>query len=427
MADLAAQLGGAESHPDTRFMAVRQQTASLCAHLTPEDCNLQAMADTSPAKWHLAHTTWFFETFVLESFDPGYEPVEPAYAVLFNSYYNGIGEQHPRPQRGLLSRPTLDEVHQYRARVDAAVAGLLRDEAHPHAAEIRERIELGLHHEAQHQELLLTDIKYSLFQNPLLPAYREIEDRGPRPATLPLEFVDCAGGAVEIGHTGDGFCFDNELPRHAELIAPFGLANRLITNGEYREFIDDGGYANPDHWLADAWALIEDWPDGERHPLYWLQRDGEWLEYTLNGVKPLDEQAPVAHVSYFEAQAYASWAGKRLPTEAEWESVARSRPVAGNLLDMDGLHPRVAGDDGGPIGQLYGDAWEWTLSAYLPYPGFRPAPGALGEYNGKFMSGQMVLRGGSCLSAAFHIRPSYRNFFYPPDRWQCTSIRLAED
>lgn len=244
---------------------------------------------------------------------------------------------------------------------------------------------------------------------------------------IPLAFIDCPGGETDIGHRGVGFCFDNELSRHAELLAPFSLANRLVTNREYRRFIDDGGYTTPEHWLADGWALIKDDPAAWRHPLYWLQRDGQWCEYTLHGLRPLDEHAPVTHVSYFEAQAYASWAGRRLPTESEWESVARKHVIAGNLLDEDRLQPSAAAGPTSEILQLYGDAWEWTHSAYLPYPGYHPTPGALGEYNGKFMSGQMVLRGGSCLSAAFHIRPSYRNFFYPPDRWQCTGIRLASD
>jgi len=428
MAELAAQLEESPSRLDECFTAVRHQTVSLCAHLTPEDCNLQAMADTSPAKWHLAHTTWFFETFVLVPFRTGYESVDPQYTALFNSYYNGIGEQFPRPRRSLLSRPALEQVYGYRASVDAGVAELLADDGHPRAAQIHERVELGLHHEAQHQELILTDLKYCLFQNPLLPAYRDGDAPSePRASTVPLAFIDCPGGQANIGHAGDEFCFDNELPGHPELVAPFQLANRLVTNGEFRDFVDDGGYDTPAHWLADGWALVRDNPDSWRHPLYWIDRDGRWDEYTLDGVRPLDAHAPVAHVSYYEAQAYASWAGKRLPTEAEWESAGRSHAVTGNLLDADRLQPRAATGSEGGLLQLYGDAWEWTNSAYLPYPGYRPLPGAVGEYNGKFMSGQMVLRGGSCLSAAFHIRPSYRNFFYPPDRWQCAGIRLATD
>jgi ergothioneine biosynthesis protein EgtB len=416
------------------FQAVREASVTLCAGLSAEDCNLQAMPETSPAKWHLAHTTWFFETFVLGEFSAGYLPVNPLYNVLFNSYYNGVGEQFPRPQRALLSRPALAEVMEYRQVIDAAIAELLRDAGHPAADTIRARVELGLHHEAQHQELLLTDIKYSLFQNPLLPAYRShtptfaaalTEAVGP-PS---LRFIDCAGGQIEVGHAGDSFCFDNEMPRHTEYVAPFRLANRLVTNGEFMEFVVDGGYVNPEHWLADGWNEVQqhNWSQ----PLYWGKIDGQWLEYTLAGLQPLDELAPVSHISYFEAQAYAAWAGKRLPTEAEWESVApvhgEGQQLSGNFSDADRLHPQAAQHSASPIQQLYGDCWEWTNSAYLPYPGYQPFAGAVGEYNGKFMSNQMVLRGGSCLSRAFHIRASYRNFFHPRDRWQCTGIRLAAD
>ncbi len=408
------------------FARVRASSTALCATLTPEDCNLQAMPDTSPLKWHLAHTTWFFETFVLAEYEPGYQPVNPLYNVLFNSYYNGIGEQFPRPERSVLSRPTFAEVLDYRQRVDSEVLDLLAGLAPDIAPQVEARIELGLHHEAQHQELMLTDIKYCLFQNPMLPAYRDREVTAVSGDAIPLQFIDCAGGQLDTGHSGDGFCFDNELPRHTEYVAPFRLANRLVTNGEFLAFIADDGYRNPEHWLSDGWRTVQEqkW----QQPLYWGYVDGRWLEYTLNGLQPLDEAAPVSHVSYYEAQAYASWAGHRLPTEAEWESVAQAEVHAvadGNLVDADQLHPRPASGDG--ITQLFGDCWEWTQSAYLPYPGYRPPAGAVGEYNGKFMSGQMVLRGGSCLSQAFHIRPSYRNFFYAPDRWQCSGIRLAAD
>ena len=402
------------------YTAVRAASGALCATLTPEDCNLQAMPDTSPLKWHLAHTTWFFETFVLAEFVPGYQPLNPFYAVLFNSYYNGVGEQFPRPERSVLSRPTLDEVMEYRHAVDAEVVALLNASTD---TQVEARVELGLHHEAQHQELMLTDIKYSLFQNPLLPAYRE-RDVATGEAVA-LSFIDCAGGQLETGYAGDGFCFDNELPRHTEYVAPFRMANRLVTNGEFMAFVADDGYRNPEHWLADGWATVQehDW----RQPFYWGNVDGQWLEYTLNGLQPLDESAPLSHVSYFEAQAYASWAGKRLPTEAEWESVAQAISPVGsaNFVDADRLHPAAA--QGDSVLQLFGDCWEWTQSAYLPYPGYQPLAGAVGEYNGKFMSGQMVLRGGSCMSQAYHIRSSYRNFFYAPDRWQCSGIRLAAD
>jgi len=404
------------------FAGLRASTTALCAGLSPEDCNLQAMAETSPAKWHLAHTTWFFETFVLEPYAADYLPVNPLYRMLFNSYYNGVGAQYPRPQRGLLSRPSLDEVLEYRDTVTAAVTELLQESNHPEAADISARVELGMHHEAQHQELLLTDLKYSLFQNPLFPAYREQEPES-APAASPLGWVGYAGGEVATGHDSNGFAFDNETPRHAALLRPFQLASRLVTNGEYLEFIADEGYDNPEYWLSDGWSDICE--TGIRQPLYWGNIDGEWFEYTLHGLQPLDLNAPVSHVSGYEAQAYAAWSGQRLPTETEWECVAQSADITGNFLDSEALRPLSA--TGAGVQQLFGDCWEWTNSAYLPYPGYRASAGALGEYNGKFMSGQMVLRGGSCLSRAFHIRPSYRNFFYARDRWQCTGIRLAKD
>jgi ergothioneine biosynthesis protein EgtB len=382
------------------------------------------MPDASPAKWHLAHTTWFFETFVLAPFAPGWQPLNPAYALLFNSYYNGVGAQHPRAERGVLSRPTLAEVRDYRAHVDDAVAALLAAPPRSAAEVIAARVTLGLHHEAQHQELLLTDLKYAFSRNPLCPAYHAPPPTGPR-APRQLEWLQFDGGRVGIGANGTAFAFDNESPHHAVLLVPFRLASRLVTNAEYREFIDAGGYNTPDHWLADGWATAQ--REGWRHPLYWRQVDGEWHEFTLHGSVPLDDYAPVAHVSCYEAQAYAAWAGHRLPTEAEWEHAAAGQAVAGNLLESGALHPRATEARGSGVAQLFGDCWEWTGSAYLPYPGYRPAAGALGEYNGKFMSGQAVLRGGSCLSAAFHLRSTYRNFFYPRDRWQCTGIRLADD
>jgi ergothioneine biosynthesis protein EgtB len=429
----AGQLPTQDSTSDAianSFAQVRTASIDLCKQLSPEDCNLQAMPETSPVKWHLAHTSWFFETFVLEPFNAGYLPVNPLYAVLFNSYYNGIGNQYPRAQRGLLSRPTLDEVYDYRATVDAAVQNLLVDTSHSERQLIDSRIELGLHHEAQHQELLLTDLKYNFFQNPLFPTYREslddhsIASISPEPV-MPLSFIDCVGGEVDIGYAGDDFCFDNELPRHTQLVRPFRFANRLVTNGEYLEFVESGGYRDPEHWLSDGWHDVQQqkW----LQPLYWGNLDGRWLEYTLNGLLPLDEAAPVSHLSYYEAQAYAAWAGKRLPTEAEWESVAQLKAPHGNFIAAGHFHPQAARGETDDILQLYGDCWEWTNSAYLPYPGYKPLPGAVGEYNGKFMSGQMVLRGGSCLSDAFHVRSSYRNFFYPRDRWQCSGLRLTED
>jgi len=406
------------------YARVRAASVGLVAHLDPEDCNLQPVPEASPAKWHLAHTTWFFETFVLAPFVASWQPVHPAYAVLFNSYYNGVGPQHPRAERGLLSRPTLAEVQEYRARVDDAIAALLATPPSDAAGAIEGRVTLGLHHEAQHQELLLSDLKRAFACNPLNPAYHAPPPKGARAAVAP-GWVGVDGGTASIGAAGAGFAFDNETPRHAVLLRPFRLATRLVTNAEYRAFMDAGGYATPAHWLADGWATVQ--REGWRHPLYWRQVAGEWHEFTLHGLAPVDWQAPVCHVSYYEAQAYAAWAGHRLPTEAEWEHAAAAQPVAGNLLESGALHPRAADGPARGVAQLFGDCWEWTGSAYLPYPGYRPAAGALGEYNGKFMSGQAVLRGGSCLSAAFHLRASYRNFFYPPDRWQCTGIRLADD
>ena len=400
-----------------QLQTVRARTEALCAGLSPEDCNLQAMPETSPAKWHLAHTTWFFDTFVLQPFEADYHSADAVYAVLFNSYYNGIGEQYPRAQRGLLSRPALDEVLDYRAEITGRVAQLLEANAEP---QVLARVELGLHHEAQHQELLLTDLKYSFFQNPLFPVYATASAAPARPSA-PQDFIEHQGGTLEFGAAAAGFAFDNERPRHAQIVQPFRLAQRLTTNAEYLDFVADGGYTQPEFWLADGWQTIsaEQW----RHPLYWGRVDGEWCEYTLQGLKPLDPDAPVAHLSLFEASAYATWAGKRLPTELEWEAAAAATEVAGNFADRDRFHPEAAAPG---ATQLFGDCWEWCNSAYLPYPGFAPAAGAVGEYNGKFMSNQFVLRGGSCLSAQFHIRHSYRNFFYAPDRWQCTGIRLAE-
>lgn len=400
-----------------QLRAVRNRTEALCAGLSPEDCNLQAMPDTSPAKWHLAHTAWFFDTFVLQPFEPDYAPANPVYAVLFNSYYNGVGEQYPRAARGLLSRPALAEVLDYRATVTERVAALLEQCAEP---PLLERVELGLHHEAQHQELLLTDLKYSLFQNPLFPAYTDAE---PLDAAEPSAqtFVEYAGGTVEIGAGDDAFAFDNERPRHAQIVAPYRLARRLTTNAEYLDFVADGGYSNPEFWLADGWQHISS--EGWQHPLYWGRIDGEWFEYTLAGLQPLNPVAPVSHLSLYEASAYAVWAGRRLPTELEWEHAAGAHEFTGHFAERERFHPEPP--DAGAH-QLFGDCWEWCNSAYLPYPGFRAAAGAVGEYNGKFMSNQFVLRGGSCLSAQFHIRASYRNFFYAPDRWQCTGLRLAE-
>ena len=400
-----------------RYVDVRRRTEAICAPLTAEDHGVQPFVDASPPKWHLAHTTWFFEVFLLKAFVPGYVPFHPSFEFLFNSYYEGVGARFARPRRGTLSRPGLDEVRAYRAHVDKAMGCLLATGDQKAIG----RIALGLHHEQQHQELIITDVKGNLGTNPLRPAYRPAPPETTSDAP-PLAFVDIPGGVVQIGaNAQDGFCFDNELPRHKVWLEDFALADRLVTNAEYAQFIAAGGYDEPALWLADGWAWAR--ANHVRAPMYWRRQDGEWLEYRLDGERPLAASAPVTHVSYFEADAYARWAAARLPTEAEWEHAANGVGLAGNFA-AGGLHPEPARNSGA-VAQLFGDCWEWTASAYAPYPGFRPLSGALGEYNGKFMSGQQVLRGGSCATPPGHMRASYRNFFYPKDRWQFTGIRLA--
>ena len=397
---------------------MRAQSEALCRPLAVDDYGVQPSIEASPPKWHLAHTTWFFETFLLKPFAAGYAPFHPAFEYLFNSYYNGVGAQFPRPERGRLSRPTVAEVFDYRAHVDAAMQPLLA----AGDAETRRRVELGLHHEQQHQELMVTDLKANLGTNPLKPAYRGGRARAAARVAPRLAFHGIPGGVVEAGAHIDapGFRFDNECPRHRVWLDDFALANRLVTNAEFAAFIADGGYDAPALWLADGWAWRQACTVAA--PLYWRLADGEWLEYRLDGEHPLQPDAPVTHVSYYEADAYARWADARLPTEQEWEFVAADQAVRGNFA-AGSLHPEPAAAE--PLAQLFGDCWEWTASAYGPYPGFAPLPGALGEYNGKFMSGQQVLRGGSCASPVGHVRASYRNFFYPKDRWQFTGIRLA--
>jgi ergothioneine biosynthesis protein EgtB len=403
-----------------RFGSVRAVTEALCEGLTAEDCQLQSMDDASPVKWHLAHTSWFFETFVLEPGLPRYRPLDAAYRVLFNSYYVGVGERHPRPQRGLLSRPSLAEVWRYRRHVDEGVARLLEGEVPEALAAL---IELGLHHEQQHQELILTDLKHHFSCNPLQPAYRPAPAADTR-AAAPLQFTAFDGGLVEIGHSGPGFAFDNESPRHRVWLQPFELADRLVTEGEFLQFIEDGGYRRPELWLSEGWDTCQrlQWTA----PLYWRQEeDGRWSRFTLHGRRPLQPAAPACHLSFYEADAYARWAGARLPTEAEWEHAAQAAPHAqGGLLDDGRFHPAPAAAGPG-LKQLFGDCWEWTASAYLPYPGYQPMAGAVGEYNGKFMINQMVLRGGSCATPRDHLRASYRNFFPTAARWQFTGLRLA--
>ncbi len=405
--------------PRDAYARVRGITIALAAPLAAEDQVIQSMPDTSPTKWHLAHTTWFFETFLLKPYLPGYRPLNDAYDRLFNSYYQQIGSPFPRPQRGLLSRPTVDEVLDYRAHVDTAMASLL-ERLDPSLAPL---VALGLNHEQQHQELLVTDIKHALSLNPLDTAPYGVRPRGS--ADLPaLAWQPFAGGLREIGHDGNGFCFDNEGPRHRHHLEPFALASRPVTNGEYLAFMEAGGYRDPALWLAEGWTIVGE--RGWHAPLYWEQRDGAWTRYTLHGRETVDPAEPVCHVSYYEAAAYATWAGYRLPTEAEWETAARGLAVDGNGLDPSNLEPRAA-DGGDGLRQMFGDVWEWTMSAYAPYPRYKAAEGAIGEYNGKFMSNQMVLRGGSCATPAGHVRATYRNFFPPDARWQFSGLRLAKD
>jgi len=405
-----------------RFRSVRRVTGALAAPLSPEDCTVQSMTDASPVKWHLAHTTWFFETFVLGPHVPGYEAFDPAYRVLFNSYYVGVGERHPRPERGMISRPGMHEVLAYRVHVDDAMHALLARDRLP--SEVGELIELGLHHEQQHQELILTDLKHMLSRNPLKPAYHKQRPLRPIHARR-RGWIAFDEGLYEIGHTGPGFCFDNETPRHRVWLDAFQIASHPVTQGDFVEFIEDGGYRRPELWLSAGWDAVR--AHGWQAPMYWEHRDGRWVSFTLHGDAPVDPHAPVCHVSFYEAEAFARWANERLPTEAEWEVAARGASRDGNFLDSGALHPlalREAPVEGSPA-QAFGDVWEWTRSDYAPYPGFRPAEGAVGEYNGKFMCGQYVLRGGSCATPASHIRATYRNFFPPEARWQFSGLRLA--
>jgi ergothioneine biosynthesis protein EgtB len=434
----AAKPGRAEQLLE-RYRAVRNFTTRLCRDLEPEDCVVQSMPDVSPTKWHLAHTSWFFETFVVKVWMPRYRPEVPQYAYLFNSYYNAAGDMHRRDLRGLISRPTVAETYRFRESIDQCMAQLLQEADDALLNEIEPILVLGLHHEQQHQELLLTDIKHVLAQNPLYPVYAGagIGDpgratngaQGPGstiPAPMPQRFIEFGEAIATIGHEGAEFSYDNESPRHRALVPRFSLSNRLITNGEYLEFMEAGGYTRPEFWLSLGWTTVNEqrW----RAPLYWIERDGEWWNFTLSGLRRVNESEPVTHVSYFEADAFANWTGARLPTEFEWERAAAPFPIAGNFVDDERFHPApAAASDNGALQQIYGDAWEWTRSAYLPYPGYRAGPGALGEYNGKFMCNQMVLRGGSCATSRNHLRLSYRNFFQPEKRWQFTGIRLARD
>jgi ergothioneine biosynthesis protein EgtB len=420
-----------------RFAGIRHATEALAANLSPEDQAIQSMPDASPTKWHLAHTSWFFETFILGPLDPGYRVFDPAFAYLFNSYYEAVGPRHPRSERGLISRPTVDAVGAYRDHVTTRMARLIDEAGEAAWREAAPRLELGLHHEQQHQELILMDLKHVFSVNPLLPAYqapRRHELASGASGEPTRGWVEFAGGLEEIGHQGPGFAFDNEGPRHKVWLEPFRLASHPVSCGEYREFVADGGYRRPEFWLSDGWAIVQ--REGWQAPLYWRCEagagDGEWRLFTLSGERPIDPAEPVCHVSFYEADAFARWAEKRLPSEAEWEVACDSGggPLAGNLADRGHFHPcpDQAPAAGAPqLRQMVGDVWEWTASPYTAYPRFRPVAGAIGEYNGKFMSSQMVLRGGAAVTPAGHIRTTYRNFFPPASRWAFSGLRLAED
>jgi ergothioneine biosynthesis protein EgtB len=401
-----------------RYRATRARTEHLCEPLEPDDHQLQSMPDCSPPKWHLAHTTWFFETFVLGPHEPGFRPYCPQFAYLFNSYYEAVGDRWPRPARGLLSRPTVAEVYAYRRAIDERMLALLESADDRTFAELAPIAELGSNHEEQHQELLLTDLKHAFGLNPLRPRYAET-DEARRTDSIPAAWEYYPPGLRWVGHVGPGFAFDNEGPRHRVFVAAFELASRPVNNGEYLRFVADGGYDRPELWLSDGWAARQraDWSA----PLHWHRDGAEFTVFTLRGMRPLDPAEPVCHVSYYEADAYARWAGAHLPTEFEWETAVGPREVRGNFLDSGHLHPVPNGIS------YYGDVWVWTGSPYVAYPGYRPAAGALGEYNGKFMCNQMVLRGGSCATPAGHVRPTYRNFFPADARWQFSGLRLAKD
>jgi ergothioneine biosynthesis protein EgtB len=406
------------------FREVRRATDELIRPLSPEDCQIQPMPDASPTKWHLAHTTWFFEKFVLEPFATGFRVFDPSFNYLFNSYYNAIGDRWPRAKRGLITRPTLDDVLAYRGATDRAIESYLDRQAAVLPPESLAAIELGLNHEQQHQELILTDIKYALAQNPLHPAYRAPESSSNGRSACAATWISFEGGVHSVGHEGSGFAFDNESPRHRICLEDYHLSSRLVTCGEFRAFMADGGYTRPELWLSDGWSTVNS--NQWRAPLYWEPDGKDWWVTTLSGYRLVNDEEPVCHVSFYEADAFARWAGARLPTEFEWEHAAHGSVVAGNLLETANLHPLPA-ESASHLAQLYGDVWEWTGSSYSPYPRSVPLAGALGEYNAKFMCNQMVLRGGSCATPSSHIRPTYRNFFPPDARWQFSGIRLAKD
>ncbi|HET7275221.1 MAG TPA: ergothioneine biosynthesis protein EgtB [Longimicrobiaceae bacterium] len=420
----SVQMESARGPLAASYSEARAFTEQLTKGLVPEDMVVQSMPDVSPTKWHLAHTTWFFERFVLMEHLPGYAPLHEVYLYLFNSYYQQAGERHCRDQRGYISRPTVADVMAYRQHVDAAMARLIAEVDAPRFQVVEPLITLGINHEQQHQELLVADIKHVFSVNPLRPVYREGAGRPSAGRAQPLGWLAFESGVREIGHHGGGFAYDNEGPRHRQFLEPFEIADRLVTCGEYLEFMVDRGYSRPEFWLSLGWATVQE--NGWTEPFYWEQRDGVWMIFTLGGMREVDPEEPVCHLSYFEADAYARWAGARLPTEAEWEIATADLPVEGNLVDELRFHPSVARGGSG-LRQAYGDVWEWTASPYTPYPGFRTAAGAVGEYNGKFMCNQYVLRGGSCATSRSHIRSTYRNFFPPEATWQFTGVRLARD
>ncbi|AOE50042.1 ergothioneine biosynthesis protein EgtB [Kangiella sediminilitoris] len=415
---------------EARFIRVRELTEVLCENLAVEDYGLQAVAETSPAKWHLAHTSWFFETFILCKYAADYKAYDSQFEFLFNSYYNAVGEQYPRAKRHLLSRPTVEEVFEYRKLVTDSISQLLNSATEDLLKKVIPLVELGIHHEQQHQELLLTDLKYNLFQNPMFPAYcaTRSEAHFDGISSSPAQWSQFDSGLVTIGVNNlagsSTFSFDNECPKHQVYLNSYELSNRLVTNGEYIEFIESGGYQQPKLWLSDGWDARK--KNGWAAPLYWFKREGRWYHYTLLGIKPVNLSSPLCHISYYEADAYATWKSSRLPTEEEWEHAALQVSGSGNFLHTEHLEPIPVHSEIG-IQQLFGDVWEWTQSSYRPYPGFKPLEGAVGEYNGKFMANQFVLRGGSCVTSQDHIRATYRNFFYPDARWQFSGFRLARD
>ncbi len=409
-----------------QYQEVRSFSEKLCKPLVTEDFVVQSMEDVSPTKWHLAHTSWFFETFVMASQDVAHQPVCPEYSYLFNSYYIQAGERYSRQRRGLITRPGVQEVFEYRQRIDEQIIALLKEMSQPALGELLPLIEIGIHHEQQHQELMMSDIKHVFSFNPLYPVYKEREARSGQDVPE-IAWVSFEEGIHRIGHEGNGFCFDSEMPCHRHFLESFQLANRLVTNGEYLRFIEDGGYREPTLWLSEGWYTLE--KSGWKAPLYWREVDGEWHYFTLDGLRKVDPGEPVCHLSYYEADAFARWTGARLPSEAEWETASAGVQLQGNFVNSERYHPRqvkVEESNGLPL-QMFGDTWEWTQSPYIGYPGYKPVEGALGEYNGKFMCNQMVLRGGSCVTSQSHIRKTYRNFFAASARWQFTGIRLAKD